>query len=59
MDIKKVKSLKNKIESLTQELNDCVEELSLLIDGDIPETGATDNDMGVQNQLIHLVSRKG
>lgn len=55
----RIETLKNRIRELTRELNGCIEELTTLVDGDIPITGATEDDMGIQKQLSLLVNRKG
>lgn len=59
MDDRKVQKLKLRIKSLTKELNECINELTLIVDGDTPVTGATDRDMGVQDQLSSLLGKKG
>jgi len=55
----RIKTLKIKIRELTRELNGCIEELLALVDEDVPVTGATEYDMGIQKQLSLLVKRKG
>jgi hypothetical protein len=59
MDNDKIQVLRRRIRALTEELNDCIDELSLLTDGDIHNTGATEEDMGIHNQLSRLIDRKG
>ena len=56
MDTDKIRKLKVKIKSLTREINECIEELSTLVEGEVSDTGATDNDMGIQDQLNSLLS---
>lgn len=58
MSDERIKILRQKIKSHTEELNDYVCELLALIDGDIPETGATEDDMGIRDSLARLISNE-
>ena len=56
---KRATELKQRIKSLTEEINQCASELASLLEDDLQSTGATEEDMDVQSQLASLVDDKG
>ena len=53
----KVNKLKHRISSLTAELNICLEELSILLEDNDVDTGATADEMEVNEQLSGLIGK--
>ena len=59
MNTERILELRRRIKSLTKELDSCVDELAILVEGDLPDTGATSDEMGIHNQLSQLIGKKG
>jgi hypothetical protein len=58
MSDNKIIELRSRIKELTNELNGCVDELIILVDGKPSETGATEVDLGVHSQLSDLIGNR-
>ena len=57
--LERIVQLKLRIKELTGEINSCVDELTGLLEGEeSSDTGATEEDMGVQKQLKSLFNDK-